>query len=127
MTFDWASVILTTVISGTANVAIWFLFKRQIDHQDQKIHDQDMELRDVRDKRLAHVEAKLEDKMSKAACMAVHSAVEKRLDQGTDDFRAMREDISIIRGEMQRMSGLLDHVLRNTGLHLINPNHGSKR
>lgn len=119
MSFDWASVVLTTVISGSVNVAIWFLFKRQIDRQDQKLHDQSMELRELREKRVTAVEEFQKETMTRAACAAMHHLLEKRLDQGTDDFRTIRDDISIMRASIERIGGLLDHVLKNMGLHMI--------
>lgn len=115
MTFDIGGAAVAAVV----NAAMWFLFKRQIDKQDRRLELQEAEIRELRDQGLAVLSKRVDECMPRATCEIMHGQIERRLDQGTNDFRSIRDDISIMRAATERNSALLEHVLRNMGLHLI--------
>jgi hypothetical protein len=113
--------------SSVVGAIFWWLFRRPMEAMEHELHDQRQEIATLRDQRIAKLEEKSDEAMTRGACLAAHAMLEKRLDQGTADFRDIRDDIGIIRASVERLSGSLDLILKNMGLHMLhNPRGGAE-
>lgn len=113
---NWATVIatgvVTTLIALLFNGAAWFLFRRQIERQDSTIASLLRDLRDLRERRMRDVEEKLEDICPRVTqCEATQVGIDRRLQQGAADFRAIRDDISLMRASVEGVSREIKLVL----------------
>ena len=101
MVLDFTTIIvtclLTSVISGGVNLGLWGAVKRSIELRDKKLADMEKKLTEMGEVRIKNIEDAMARRVSRELCEKEHQQLNKRLEEGSGEFRDHGADITLLK------------------------------
>jgi len=113
---DWATVVgaglASAVLQAIVSTVVWTVFRRQIELLDSKIAQQRQEIVSLHEDRIRVMREEIAGLMPRGECAAIVAQQQRRLDDGADEFRGLRQDIALLRADLARVHSAMDLLLR---------------